>query len=134
EYRKLLFVVIVINTFMMVASTVVGGYMVETAQASSGSGRLTALSQFVQQACSIANGPAAGYLASIAFGWTAAACGGVMFLLVPVAILCMQEQRRTATAREVIRSAQEQLLEIGRAGTMWAAAGLMALFYIAPGF
>jgi BT1 family len=33
EYRDLLFVVIVINTFMMVASTVVGGYMVETAQA-----------------------------------------------------------------------------------------------------
>src|ERR1700752_662863 len=33
EYRKLLLVVIVINTFMMVTSTVVGGYMVETAQA-----------------------------------------------------------------------------------------------------
>jgi len=76
EYRALLFVVIVINTFMMITSTVVGGYMVETAQASSGSGRLTALRQFVQQACWIVNGPAAGYLASIAFGWTAAACGG----------------------------------------------------------
>ena len=51
DYRKLLFVVIVINTFMVVASTVVGGYMVETAQANSGSGRLTAIRQFVQQAC-----------------------------------------------------------------------------------
>ena len=94
DYRKLLFVVIVINTFMVVASTVVGGYMVETAQANSGSGRLTAIRQFVQQACLIVNGPVAGYLAGIAFGWTAAACGGVMFLLVPVTILFLHEQRK----------------------------------------
>lgn len=78
-YRDLLAVAIVINVFMVVSSTVVGGYMVETAQAVSGSGRLTAIRQFVQQGCLIVNGPAAGYLASIAFGWTAAACGGIMF-------------------------------------------------------
>ena len=46
EYRDLLLVVIVINTFMMVTSTVVGGYMVETAQANSGSGRSVGV-QFV---------------------------------------------------------------------------------------
>src|SRR5271165_2932435 len=45
DYRHLLFVVIAINTFMMVASTVVGGYLVETAQASAGSGRLSAVRQ-----------------------------------------------------------------------------------------
>ncbi len=134
SYNHLLLVSIAINTFMVVTSTAVGGYTVEIAQATSGSGRLMALRQFVQQACSIVNGPAAGYLASIAFGWTAAAGGGVMFLLVPVTILCLQEQRQTSTAREVITTAREQLLEMGRARTMWAAVGLMALFYIAPGF
>ena len=134
EYRNLLFVVIVINTFMMVTSTVVGGYMVETAQASSGSGRLTALRQFVQQACWIVNGPAAGYLASIAFGWTAAACGGVMFLLVPVTLLFLREQRQRSDPRLLLRNARGQLVKIATARTMWAAAGLMALFYIAPGF
>ena len=80
DYRKLLVVAIVINAFMVVTSTAVGGYMVETAQASSGSGRLTAIRQFIQQACFVINSPVAGYLASIAFGWTAAACGGIMFL------------------------------------------------------
>ena len=134
EYRKLLFVVIVINTFMMIASTAVGGYMVETAQATSGSGRLTAIRQFIQQACLVINGPAAGYLASIAFGWTAAACGGIMFLLVPVTILFLQEQRKRLDSREVFDNAKRQLVKIGTARTMWAAAGLMALFYIAPGF
>ena len=134
DYRKLLFVVIVINTFMVVASTVVGGYMVETAQANSGSGRLTAIRQFVQQTCLIVNGPVAGYLASIAFGWTAAACGGVMFLLVPVTILFLNEQRRRSDSRQILTNAREQLVNIATARTMWAAAALMALFYIAPGF
>jgi Major Facilitator Superfamily len=134
EYRKLLFVVIVINAFMVVASTVVGGYMVETAQANSGSGRLTAIRQFVQQACFIVNGPIAGYLASIAFGWTAAACGGVMFLLVPVTILFLREQRKRLDSRQILANARRQLANIATARTMWGAAGLMALFYIAPGF
>ena len=134
DYRKLLFVVIVINTFMVVASTVVGGYMVETAQANSGSGRLTAIRQFVQQACLIVNGPMAGYLASIAFGWTAAACGGVMFLLVPVTILFLHEQRKRSDSRQILANARQQLVNIATARTMWAAAALMALFYIAPGF
>jgi Major Facilitator Superfamily len=134
DYRKLLFVVIVINTFMVVASTGVGGYMVETAQANSGSGRLTAIRQFVQQACLIVNGPVAGYLASIAFGWTAAACGGVMFLLVPVTILFLHEQRKRSDSRQILSNARRQLVNIATARTMWGAAGLMALFYIAPGF
>jgi len=134
EYRNLLIVVIVINTFMVVASTTVGGYMVETAQATSGSGRLTAIRQFIQQACFVINGPVAGYLAGIAFGWTAAACGGIMLLLVPVTILFLREPRKRANPREVLANAKSQLVNIATARTMWGAAGLMALFYIAPGF
>lgn len=134
EYNKLLWTCIAINTFMVVASTVIGGYMVEIAQATSGSGRLTAIRQFVQQACTIINGPSAGYLASIAFGWTAIACGGVMFLLVPATMLFLYEQRKRIDSRELLNKAGKQLVKIGTAKTMWAAAGLMALFYIAPGF
>jgi hypothetical protein len=133
-YRDLLLVAIVINVFMVVTSTVIGGYMVEIAQAISGSGRLTAIRQFVQQGCLIVNGPLAGYLASIAFGWTAGACGGIMFLLVPVTVLFLQEQRPRSDARQLLDGARAQLVNIATARTMWAAAGLMALFYIAPGF
>jgi hypothetical protein len=108
--------------------------MVETAQAVSGSGRLTAIRQFVQQGCLIVNGPLAGYLASIAFGWTAAACGGIMFLMVPVTALFLREQRQPPDRRLLLGNARAQLTNIATARTMWAAAGLMALFYIAPGF
>jgi predicted MFS family arabinose efflux permease len=134
EYRNLLFGVIAINTFMVVASTVIGGYMVETAQANAGSGRLSAVRQIVQQVCAVVSGPAAGYLASIAFAWTAAASGGIVFVLVPVAILFLREQRKRQDSRQLLDNARRQLVKIGTARTMWAAAVLMALFYIAPGF
>ena len=133
-YRELLLVVIVINIFMVVTSTTVGGYMVEMAQAISGSGRLTAMRQFVQQGCSIVNGPISGYLASIAFGWTAAACGAIMVLLVPVTALFLREEPKPADPHVKLANARGQLRNIASARTMWAAAGLMALFYIAPGF
>lgn len=133
-YSALLGVCIGINTFMVVASTVVGGYMVETAQATSGSGKLTAIRQFVQQVCTIIYGPGGGVLAAIAFGWTALACGSVMFLLVPATVWFLHEQRKRVEARELLHTAGQQLVKIGTARTMWAAAGLMALFYVAPGF
>jgi predicted MFS family arabinose efflux permease len=57
-----------------------------------------------------------------------------MFLLVPVTILFLQEQRKRFDSREVLNNARKQLYKIVTAHTMWAAAGLMALFYIAPGF
>ncbi len=134
EYGRLLWACIVINFFMVTASTVVGGYMVETAQAVSGSGRLTAIRNFVEQICIIIRGPTAGYLASITFGWTAGACGGIMFLLAPATILFLAEQRRRVASRELLANAARQLGKIGAARTMWAAAGLMLVFYIAPGF
>ena len=94
DYGDLLIVAILLNVFMVVCSTVIGGYMVETAHATAGSGRLTAIRQFVQQGCWVLNGPAAGYLASIAFGWTALACGSAMALLVPVTLLFLHEQQQ----------------------------------------
>lgn len=133
-YQSLLGVSILINVFMVVTSTVVGAYLVETAQASSTSGRLTAIRQFIQQACWIINGPIAGFLASIAFGWTAGACGGILFLLIPVSFILLREQRQKVDSRELLANAGRQLEKIAGAGAMWAAAGLTALFYIAPGF
>ena len=45
----------------------------------------------------------------------------------------MQRTTRLAPG-EVFANARTQLRNIGTARTMWGAAGLMALFYIAPGF
>jgi MFS family permease len=132
-YGALLWVCILINSFMVFASTVIGGYMVEVAQATQGSGRLTAIRQSVSLGCSLIAGPAAGYLGAIAFGWTAVACGGVMALLFPAALFFVREERKRVDARAVLTDAGRQMVRIGTAGGMWAAAGVSALFYIAPG-
>lgn len=132
-YSDLLWVCMLINAFMVVASTAVGGYMVEVAQATAGSGRLSALREFVQNGCYIVVGPTAGILGSIAFGWTVGACGFATFLLVPAAIWFLHEKKIRIDSRQMIEDAGKQLARMGRAKTMWAAVGLMALFYIAPG-
>ena len=99
-------VAIVINVFMVVASAVVGGYMVETAQAVSGFGPADRHPGVRPAgAALIVSGPLAGYLASIAFGWTAAACGGMMFLLVPVTVLFLREQRQPDRPRQLLGNA-----------------------------
>ncbi len=133
HYATLLYLCIGINVFMVIASTVVGGYMVETAQATGGSGRLTAVRQLVQQFAGVIQGPAAGRLAAVQIGITGMVCGGIMFLLVPATIFFLHEQRKKTETSEVLANAGRQLKNIGTAKTMWAAAGLMALFYLAPG-
>ena len=133
RYGILLAATIVINVFTVVASTVVGGYMVEVAQAFGGSGRLTALRNVFQNLSILISGPLAGLLASMAFGWTAAAGGTILFLLFPATLLFLHEKRLRITSSELFRNAGRQLRNIAAAKTMWAAAGLMALFYLAPG-
>jgi len=133
EYNKLLWVCIAINVFTVITSTVVGGYMVETAQKFSASGRLSSIRNFVQQFCFVIGGPLGGYLGAIAFGWTSVAAGAIVFLVVPVTIFFLREQRRRIDSKEILDQAGKQLVKIGNAKTMWAAAGFSAMFYCAPG-
>ena len=133
EYHLLLWVTTVINVFMVFASTVVGAYLVEIAHACSSSGRLSAVRDLVEQAALIVSGPAAGYLGSIAFGWTAAVCGGVMFLVVPATILFLQETPLSLPGTNNMADTAQRLSNVIRARYMWWAAGVMVLFYMAPG-
>ena len=134
EYNALLWVAIVINLFMVIASTVIGGYMVEVARANAGSGRLSAIRNITSAVVGVIQSPAGGILANIAFGWTAGLSGAVMFLLFPATLLLLKEERRRTDTREVLANAGRQLSNIAGARTLWAAAGLTLLFFIAPGF
>jgi predicted MFS family arabinose efflux permease len=133
RYGNLLAVCLLINIAMMVASTVVGAYLVEAAQASASAGRLTSVRNFVEQFSWVIAGPTGGLLGSIAFGWTAILCGSVAFLIVPVALFALREPVRPHTVIRPLADLREQLLRIARARSMWAAAGIAALFYFAPG-
>jgi predicted MFS family arabinose efflux permease len=133
KYMPLLLVVIVIDLFMVITSTAVGGFMVEAAQASSGPGSLSSVRNFAQQFCTLAAGPAGGFLAAMSLGFTTLACGSLMVLVVPGTLFFLREPRITVDAALLFGNTKTQLKRILKAKTMWAAAGFMLLFYCAPG-
>jgi predicted MFS family arabinose efflux permease len=133
RYAPLLTICIVISSAMVVASTAIGGYMVEAAKASSSSGRLTSVRYFSQQFSVLVGGPAGGFLGSLAIGWTAISCGSIAFLIVPVALWCLRERPHQSAPGRILQEARAQFRAIGRARTMWAVAGIATVFYMAPG-
>src|SRR5436309_15601691 len=56
------------NAFMVIASIVMGGFMVEAGQKYGISGRVTSIRQALQSAVSLGNGILGGYLAAATFG------------------------------------------------------------------
>ncbi len=133
RYGSLLTVCVAINVFMVVASTAIGGFMVETGQQFGATGRLASVFNFMSQGSYIIAGPLGGFLGAIAFGWTAAAGGATMFLVIPVTMIFLRERRKKIDSKQVLSEAGKQLKNIASAKTMWAAAAFSALFYCAPG-
>jgi len=133
RYGSLLTMCVLISLAMVIASTAVGGYMVEAAKASASSGRLTSLRNFTMQFSILVAGPASGFLASVAIGWTAISCGSIAFLIVPVAFWCLRESPKYSSRSQILREAGVQFRALGSARAMWATAGIAALFYLAPG-
>lgn len=134
QYDPMLWVCIAINLFMVVSSTVLGGFMVEVAQRTGGSGQLSSLRNMTSAVVTLITSPVAGYLASIAFAWTCVACGAVMFVLVPATWFLLREERQRVESSQVLANFGQQFNNIISARTLWAAAALTLLVFIAPGF
>jgi MFS family permease len=133
RYNALLDVSLVIDAFMVITSVVIGGYMVEVAQRTAGTGRFSSVFNIVSWGSIMISGPIGGYLASRPFTLTPAVSALIMMPLIPVTILLLREKKQQINSREMLANAGKQLKNIFSAGTMWAGAGLLALFYLAPG-
>jgi predicted MFS family arabinose efflux permease len=83
---------------------------------------------------SLINGVLGGWLATIAFGWTAGVGAFLLFLLVPLTFRYLREKPLALRDSHVFVNARAQLKTIVRARTLWAAAVVVFLFYMAPGF
>ena len=134
QYNVLLGAAVALNIFMVIASTVMGGLMVEAGQRYDAAGRITSLRQAVQSVGSLINGVLGGFLATIAFGWTAGVGAFLLFLLVPLTFKYLREKPLAERDTHVLVNAWAQLKTIARARTLWAAAVVVFLFYMAPGF
>ncbi|HTQ30526.1 MAG TPA: MFS transporter [Opitutaceae bacterium] len=133
-YKALLLAAIVVEACLVMASTVVGGFLVEAGQALQATGRLTAIRMLVMNACLLVQGPVAGFLASGAFMIAAGANAAVALSIFPIAYLYLREKPTTTAKTAVFINALDQLKKIGRSKTMWLALLFIGLFYFAPGF
>lgn len=131
----LLAVMLVLNLAIVAVSTAVGGLLVEVGQRHGATGRLSALREGLIGAMSLVVGPLAGWLAARAIGWTAGAGALIWLAFVPVALWAAREPPAARTDRaSVMAGAIAHLRVLRRAPTMWSAAGLLFLAYLAPGF
>jgi len=108
--------------------------MVEAGQQYNVSGRITSIRQAVQSAVSLGNGILGGYLATVAFGWTAGIATGLLLTLAVATVFVLREPPHASWSRAVLHHAVTQLRTLAQSWTLWAAGIFLALVYITPGF
>ena len=94
SYIAMLVLSVGLNAAMVLASTVMGGLMVEAGQAFGAPGRISSLRQFVQSVAGIGAPFLGGFLAGKSFGWstTAALSAGTLLALVVIAYVVLKER------------------------------------------
>jgi predicted MFS family arabinose efflux permease len=98
DYHAFLFVSIVLNAGLVLASTAMGGLQVEAGQLFGISGRVSSLRQVVMSVAQVAGPLLGGWLARQAFGVTAGVGAFVMLALVSVALFGFRETPRQREA------------------------------------
>ena len=134
SYKGLLWIDIALGVFMVFGSTIMGALLVEAGQRYGATGRVSAVREAIQNGCYIISGPVGGWLASRAFGITAGIGATLMISLAVAAHFYLPEKPVAVVNRQVWQDARVQLGHVFRSGTLWAATGLLLLFFISPGF
>ena len=98
DYHAFLFVSILLNAGLVLASTAMGGLQVEAGQLFGISGRVSSLRQVVMSVAQVAGPLLGGWLARQAFGVTAGVGAFVMLALVSVALFGFRETPRKPEA------------------------------------
>lgn len=133
-YNALLLGCIIVNVFMVIASTVTGGFLVEAGQRLGATGRLSALRQVITSVCGLINGPLAGLLASGAFAVAAGVNAAIVVSVFPIAWIFLREKPQAVANADAFHNAGAQLKTIFRSRNLWFAILFIGLFYFSPGF
>jgi MFS family permease len=125
---------VLINAAMMMASTTIGGILVEVGQEGGATGRLASVRYGIDGVISVIAGPLGGWLAARAFGLTAGIGAFLLLSMVPIALIWVKEEPTAKTNLQIWTAAGVQLRLIARSRTMWSAALLLLFVFMAPGF
>src|SRR5262249_25819342 len=83
---------------------------------------------------SLGNGLLGGYLAAVAFGWTAGIATALLLVLALTTLFVLTERPVAVRDRDVLTNASRELATLFRSKTLWASGSFLALVYISPGF
>ena len=133
-YTGLLLVALVLNLFMMIASTAMGALLVEYGQNKAATGGLSAARETVQNIGGVLIGFVGGWLAMKAFPLTGFVGASLMTILAVSAFFFLKEGRTATPDESVWRRAGEQLRTCFSSRQLWSAALMMLLIFLAPGF
>jgi MFS family permease len=133
-YHTVLVTMTLANVMAMVASTVIGGLLVDAGRRTNATGRLSAMRMVMMNSAALVAGPVGGFIAAREFRLAPIAGVVLMFALGVVSWKLMREERRRHSGREVWSGTVQQLKTIVRSWPLLATVGLTFLHYVAPGF
>lgn len=134
RYWLLVFAGIAINVLLMLASTAVGGLLVESGRSTGAMGRLTAARIGAQGLVETAQDPLGGLLVSYGVGVMSVTGAVVTASLFPVAYFLLKEKRVSIRREHVLRNAGGEIKALLSTKSALLAIAAMALFFFAPGF
>lgn len=133
-YNVLLVMQTITIAVFVVASTALGGLLVDAGKRNGSIGRLTSQRLAINNLVGLIAGPLGGYLATKAFGLTIGICAGCFFLLVPLVALFLHEPPVTGAPAPSWRVVGEQLKATFASRSLWWGLLMCCLLSIAPGF
>ncbi len=134
SYAAVLGLAIAVNACLVVCSTSLGGYLVETGNRTGSTGRLTAVRRFGETSVQFIAGPIGGMLATLAFIWAMGASALAMLAVVPIVWFFMREPRSPGHGAEVFRVAGNQIKSVLKSKKLWWASVFLGLINFCPGF
>jgi MFS family permease len=134
-YRAMLTVAVCMNVALVVISSSTAGLLVEDGQRLGATGRLTSARMVVMSSAVVLGGLLGGWFAQHhLFKADSIFCAVLLFSLVPVVVFLLHEPKHARRDIGALENGWEQIKKLARCGTMWAAAGMLFLIKLSPGF
>jgi predicted MFS family arabinose efflux permease len=133
-YYSLLITYTTLYVMVVVISTTLGGLMVEGGARFRASGRLSAHRQAIVRVSMVVGSLAGGWLATQDFSLTTSLTAWCHLLLLPLFWFALRESPTAGRSGSTLSDVKMQVGNLVRSKAVWAAAGLIFLVEIAPGF
>jgi predicted MFS family arabinose efflux permease len=134
SYMPLMLAVLVTNTALVMASTVMGALLVESGQRLQAAGRLASVRTAVESGCYVVAGPLGGYLATLPFELASVVIALFAFSVAPVMWFWLPEGATAQYQGSALKAAMDDLRLLVVSPLMWYAAGVIFLLAVPQGF